>query len=780
MSVFILAWLVPFFPLLAFVGITLFVHRNRMASLQIAVNGVAFSFLLAQILFWARVSEGAQPFLSSAVRWFAVGRSVFRLGIYLDALSGVMLCAMPLISLLAFAYSAEALQGNSRYNHFLAHLSLLTAAVLGLLVFDNLLAFFICWVILDVGVYLLTGSAHERRRAHEAALWAFLVNGLGNLSLVVGLALLWAHTGSLAYGDVFSAATLERLAQMTVPGTSFPLLPTIAFLLFGGVIAKGAQFPLHVWLVEAIEAPAPASALIHALAAPAGVLLLARTRPLFDAAAPGLMIMGRGMTVVTLVGVVTASLTALFAVAQRDVRRALSFSTASQLGYAVAALGLGAFAAGVFHLVVTAIVMALLFLAAGSVARGVALGQQAEPGSAPPDPHDMLLMGGLHQRQKETFLTFLIGALTLAGLPFVTAGFWSRDTILTRASNVSQAAFWSLAVTGGLTAFSALRQVCLIFAGPPRSVAAARAPESPPTMTAPLVVLALLALVLGVIGVPPQLVGLGGVIPAGVGVLLGRPDAVRDFVWEITSLSIALGVSGLIMAFLVYVWQPLVTGQSDRLERLGLVYRWLREGLYLDRLYRGFGQGAVGLAQAFAETDGALNGVAERVRWLGRGPAVVAAWFETRVLHPLAGLATRASRRLAQACAWPEAYILGALVHALGRVGRELSHASAALERHTLDRLAAGAAYLGRGLARACAAFDPWLDRLVSLARPGTLALVRLSDWTERGVGLVVDNVGSAVKVGGLACRARTGKVQSYLLLASIAVLVLVVVFLLL
>jgi NADH-quinone oxidoreductase subunit L len=778
MSLFDLAWLIPLLPLLAFVAIALFAHRSRTASLLIALIGVALAFVLGQAVFWLTAGRDVLPFQSAPIRWLAGGQGDIRLGLYVDVASAVMLFAVPLVGLLVFIYGTDALQGDLRYNRFFAYLSLLVAGVLGLAVLDNLLAFFICWAIIDVCAYLLAGFAHERRPAREAALWVFLVGGMGNLCLLLGLALLYTNGGSLAYGDVFGAAALERLAQASLPGTSFPQLTVIALLLLGGIVAKGAQFPLHVWLAEATETPAPASTLVHALAAPAGVFLLVRTYSLFRAAAPSLMIPGSGLNAVVLVGLVTAVLAALFALAQRDVRRALSFSTASQLGYVVAALGLGAVAAGVFHLAVTIVVMALLFLAAGSVARGMTLGQQAQPDSAPLDPHDMLLMGGLRRRQKDTFWMFLIGALTLAGLPFVTAGFWSKDAILMQAWGVSQAAFWLLAATAGLTAFSAMRQVCLVFVGPSRSPAAARATESPPTMIAPLVVLALLGLGLSVVGVPPQLVGLGGVVPSGLEVLLGTPDAARDFVWETTSLGIAFGVSGLILAFLVYAWQPLAAGQRDRLERLGFLYRGLRDGLYLDRLYRSFGKAAVGLARASAQTERALGGLVDEMGWLGRGPSWAGAWFEARVLDPLAGLAARASRELARTCAWPDAHILDALVHLTGRAGRGLAQVSNAVERRALDRLADGVATVGRGLAHACAALDPWLDRLASLARPGTLALVRLSDWTERGVAFVVDGVGDAVKAGGLAFRARTGKVQSYLLLASIAVLVLAVIFL--
>lgn len=779
MSVFALAWLIPFFPLAAFAVIAAFAHRSRAATVQVAINGVAFSFLLAQILFWARLS-GDERFFSATARWFSVGQSVFRIGLYVDAVGALMLFVAPLVSLLGFIYAADALQGDTRYNRFFAYLSLLIGGILGLIVVDNLLAFSVCWAVVDVCIYLLTGLRYERGPAREAALWVFLVNGLGNLCLMLALALLWTHAGSPAYADVFDRAALERLAQATLPGTSFSLLSVVALLLLSSVAARSAQFPLHVWPVKATEAHVPTSTFIHTLVAPLGVFLLARAHPLFEAAAPGLML-GGGVNMVTLLGIVTAVVTALFALAQRDVRRALSLSIVGQLGYAVAALGLGAFAAGVLHLVVTVVVAALLFLAAGAITRGMTSVQQAESGHAPLDPHDMLQMGGLRKRQKDTFVMFLIGALTLGGLPLITAGFWSRDAVLIQASNVSQTAFWLLAVSLTLTGFSAMRPVCLIFAGPPRSPAAAQAQESPPTMTAPMVVLALLALALGILGVPPQLVGLGGVVPGGIELLLDMPDPTRDFVWEITSLGITFGMSGLLLAFLIYVWQPLAPGQGDRLERLGSLYRWLRDGPYFDRLYRwAFGAGAVALAGTLADIERTWERLADGIRWLGHGLSLAGAWFEANALRPPVGWIARVGQALGYVCAWADVRVLDAPVRAVSRAGCGLAQIGDTLERQALGGLTGGVAAIGKGLAYACAALDPWLDRLVRTARPGTLALVQLSGWIERGIDSVVDHVGSAVKAGGLIFRVPTGKVQSYLLLASIAILVLTLIFLIL
>jgi NADH-quinone oxidoreductase subunit L len=766
MSIFDFAWLIPLLPLLAFVVISLFAHQSRTLSQQLAMYGIVISSVLAQMMFWAAATAaGELPAQSAPIVWFTLGEQPLPLGLYIDPVSAVMLFALSLICLMVFVYAVGAMQDDPRCSRFFAVLSLLAASALGLLVFDNLLLFFIFWEIMDVCAYLLIGFWHERKSARRAGLKAFLVTRVGDLCLLLGLALLYAETGSLVYNEAFDT---EATAA-------------IALLLFGGVVGKTAQFPLHVWLPEATEAPIPASTLIHVATSAAGALLLVRTLPLFGAAADSLMILGLGVTIVALIGILTALFAALIAVVQRDVRRALSFSTISQLGYVVAALGIGAYTAGVFHLVISMFINTLLFLAAGSVTRGMARGGQDEPGGESFDPNDMFNMGGLRRRQFTTFLTFLVGALALSGLPFITAGFWSKDAILIRAWADSQVVFWVLALTAGVTAFGAMRQVCLIFIGSPRSLAASRASESPPAMTTPLIILMFFAMVLGWAGIPEQ--PLPGLVPNWFETFLGAKSAARDFVWEPTSLGIAFGVSGLTLSFLIYAWRFMETGEMDRLEKaarrvgLGWLYGWMRDGFYIDRLYRwAFVKIAIWPTTALDRFDRALDCLVSRTARVGWDIARGGDRFDVQVLDPLLSLANRLAEGLSHACNAADLR-LDRLVNGTGQASRGLARTSDVLEVG-LTRLVDLTARAGKRLSHVGNAFDLGLERLVGLTGPGMLILAELSDAVDRVLDIAVDGVGSAVRVSGLWFRPRTGRVQSYLLLASVALLVLVAIFL--
>ena len=362
-----LAWLVPLFPFLAFAAILLFTYRNHRLSHQLAIGGIAVSTVLAQIVFWTAVlmpvGGGERAFESARVPWLPLGLEVFSLGVYVDPATAIMLFMVPLVCLMIFIYSVGYMHGDPRYSRFFAYISLFAAGMLGLIVFNNLLAFFLFWEIMGTCSYLLIGFWYEKKSAAQAGLKAFLVTKVGDLFFMLGLALLYAETGSLAYRDVFSPQTLEHLAHTGFLGTQFPAAAVIALLFFGGTVGKSAQFPLHVWLPDAMEGPTPVSALVHAATmVSAGVFLVVRTFPLFAAVEGGLQ-----MTIVAAVGAFTAIFASLIAVAQNDVKRVLAFSTISQLGYMVAALGLGAYAAGAFHLITHAFFKALLFLGSGSV-----------------------------------------------------------------------------------------------------------------------------------------------------------------------------------------------------------------------------------------------------------------------------------------------------------------------------------------------------------------------------------------------------------------------------
>lgn len=753
MSFFDFAWLIPLIPLVAFVTIVLLAHRDPGSSQRIAVLGIWFSSALAVFLFLAMVvtmSERGQISQSLSIHWLAVGNNSFSLGIHIDPVGAVILLALAPICWTIF-YVA---QDEPSHSLFFAFLSLLAASMLGLFVFDNLLIFFIFWEIMDISAYMLIGFRRERGPAFEASLEAFLTTQVGNLLLLLGLVLLYTKVGSLAYADVFSDTDrLKTLGQIDLLGAQFPATAMIAALFLVGAVGKSAQFPLHTWLPKATEAPAPASALIHVAATTAGVFLFIRAFPLFDAAAASLMVPNLDMSAVTLIGIVSAAFAALVGITQRDIRRALSFAAVGQLGYVLVALGMGAYTAGVFHLLTSVFANVLLFLAAGAVSRGMAhASQQAESGGEAVDTTDMLNMGGLGRKRTGLFWAFFIGAVTLAGLPLATAGFWSKDAILLRAWEHSPALFWTLAAINGLITFGAIRLVCLIFIGKPRTQAAEHAPQHTPAIGTPLIILSAIVLFLGWAG--KQLPLAGGNWLAS---FLGIADA-TEFNLEPALYWSALSVGGLTMSVLIYGWIPVRPGEADPLEAavqkmwLGWLYRWAYNGFYVDRLYRwAFGNVPIGLARLCDILDRVIsNGLTSGVAWLGR--------------------------RIPPLFAWADTHLLDAFVNLLGRAGQILSTASGWLDPHwnrIIDMVSPAIKYL----AHAGSVLDRQLDRLVGLAQPGVLVLVKLSTHVDRGLDFVVNGVGRAVETGGLWFRPKTGHIQDYLRLAVIAMLVLIVVF---
>ncbi len=761
-TIFDLAWLIPFCPLFVFALIAFFVHRSRVLSQQFAIYGIVISTALALFMFLAKmlaVIEGKPPEFSEVPlgEWFSLGSSSFPVGIYIDQLNALMLAVLGLACLVIFIYSVGAMRDDARVGRFFALMSLMAAGVLGLLIFDNLLLFFIFWMLMDVCAYLLVSLGHEQQATREAALKVFLMAGVGDISLLFGLALLHAYTRSLTYDRVFDPETLQALAEVTFPGTQFPVVAVVALLFFGAAMVKSGQCPFHVWLPEAAEAPAPASALIHTATAFAGTFLLIRAFPLLDAAADVLLIPELGLTVVALVGIFTAVFAALVAATQRDIQRALSFFAISQLGYAIAALGMGAYVAGVFHLVTSVLFNTLLFLAAGSVAQGMRHGHQDQLDGASFAPNDMLNMGGLGERQPVTFLLFFVGGAALAGAPFFTAGFWSKEAILTWAWTSNQAVFWILACAAGVTAFGVMRQLGLIFVGAPRSHAAAQAIEGVPAMTMPLVFLTLFILVLGWAGIPEGFPVLGG---SWFEMFFAIGDEAARFTGDSMMWWSIAAVAGLVFGGLIYVYLPMRAGETDWVESLartlwlGWLYDLLRDAFYVGGFYHwAFAKPAVWLSRGLALGDGVLDDlVVEGLYWAGQAPSLFGGWLDARVLTPLFRPVDRLAGPVAHAAGWVDGWV--------GVPAGQLRH-------------------LGRYLARVAAVLDLWLDRLVNLTKPGTLALARLSVTVDAGLSIAVRSIGQAVQACGLWFRPKTGKVQDYLRLAAIAAVVLVAMFIL-
>lgn len=734
-----LAWLIPLFPFLAFVAISMFACRNRILSHRLAIGGMVISFLLSQVVFWVAVltpvGRGEHAFESALIPWLPSGLEVASLGVYVDPITAVMLFIVPPVCLTIFIYSVGYMHGDRRYSRFFAYTSLLVAGMLGTVVFNNLLAFFLFWGIMDACSYLLIGFQREKRAAIRAGLKAFLVTKVGDLFLLLGLALLYSEVGSLAYREVFATEALDHLARTPFLGTQWSTATVIALLLFGGTVGKSAQFPLHVWLPDAVEAPTPATALINAATTvPAGVLLAVRIFPLFVAGEGGAQ-----MTVVAAIGAFTAVFSSIIAIAQNNIRRVLAFSAISQVGYMVAALGIGAYVAGVFHLTAYAFFTPLLFLGAGSVMRGVERGRAADSSRTQFNPNDMACMGGLARRQPITFWTFLIGGLALSGFPLITAGFWSQCKILARAYRSSPAVFWLLAVAAGLIAFCTMRQVCMIFLGQPRTRAAERAPESPPLMTAPLIILAVFATGLGWTGIAEDFPVIGGLVPDWFHALVGSPiETTYDLVWQPLAVWLAFGLGGLVLAWLVYGWKPVRASETDRVEAamrrmwLGWLYDALRNRLYFDEIYRTtFVHGSILLASLFQD-------------------------FDHGVVDGLIGLVVRAGRSVSCVSGWLDVRVVDAAVNLAGRAGRALSEIGRVLDLRVADRLANLVGLSGRALSD--------LSNVIDL----------------KVVDGVVEGVGDAVRACGRFIRPiQTGRVQNYLLLAVVEILALVVAFLL-
>jgi NADH-quinone oxidoreductase subunit L len=760
-TIFDLAWLIPFCPLFVFVLVTLFAYRSRALSQQLAIYSILISTGLAVFMFLANmlvVIDGQSPevFKPTFGEWFSLGADTFLIRIYIDQLNALMLAVLGLACLVIFIYSVGAMQDDPRAGSFFALTSLLVACVLGLLIFDNLLLFLVFWVMMDACAYLLVGLGHEQRSAREAALKVFLTAGVGDLLLLFGIGLLHFHTGHLTYDRVFGQETLQALAEIPFLSTQFPVGAVVALLFFGAAMVRSGQFPFHVWLPEAVVAPAPASALIHTATAFAGTFLLIRAFPLLDAAADVLVIPRFDLTVVAVVGIFTAAFAAVVAAAQRDMRRALSFFAMGQLGYAIAALGLGAYVLGVFHLVTNVLSNTLLFLAAGSVTHGMEHGRQGQGEDESFELNDMFNMGGLGERQPATLLMFLVGGASLVGFPLFTAGFWSKDAILAWTYTNTPVVFWVLALTAAVTSFGVMRQLGLIFVGAPRSHTAARVIESTPAMTVPLI-LTLFVLVVGLVGVP---VSGASFLDVFLGVRGEALQSAGEYViGESMALWSAVSALGLAMGFLVYAWTPAQADEVDQIESLmramwlDWLYDLLRNALYIGELTCWLAKLSVLVGQVLAFSDGVLDwSVSSVLRWLGRAPSLAFSWLDACILTPFFRPIDRVAEPVAQVAGWVDVR--------LGVSADQLQH-------------------LGGYPARVAGLLDRWLDWLVNLAKPGTLALVRLSVVIDKGLDLVVKSIGRVVKVGGLWFRPQTGKAQHYLCLAVIAVVVLTAMFIL-
>jgi NADH-quinone oxidoreductase subunit L len=492
-------WLIPALPLLAAGLGALTPRRGRAFAAGAAIVALGGSLLLSLLalrlaLQHAQVAPGEPLFSNFA--WFDLGGGAVRLGWLLDPLTAFMCVMVSFVGLLIFIFSLGYMREDENFARFFCFLSLFAAAMLGVLISNSLLLLFVCWELVGLASYLLIGFWFHKPEAAAAAKKAFIVTRIGDLGFLLGLLWLYNSTNTLLFYDggqgCLEPGALAALNAHLVTG-GLALSTVIGLLIFCGAMGKSGQFPLHVWLPDAMEGPTPVSALIHAATmVAAGVFLIARVFPLMhaDQLLAGASL--HALTVVAFIGAITALMGACIAVAQTDIKRVLAFSTISQLGYMMLALGVGSWVAAIFHLLTHAFCKALLFLCAGSVIH------------ATHHEQDMRRLGGLSQRMRLTFATFAVGMLALAGFPFIFSGFWSKEAILMAAGEwpVSQLPFFMGLAAVVLTAFYMTRLLTEIFFGAPRTAPAAHAHESPAVMTVPLAILAVFAVGLGFIGTP--------------------------------------------------------------------------------------------------------------------------------------------------------------------------------------------------------------------------------------------------------------------------------------
>jgi NADH-quinone oxidoreductase subunit L len=489
-------WLCIFFPLVGVLVNGFFGARLPKKHVGwIGCGSVALSLAVAMGCFIQLLSLPQRTHEVVLLDWIAVSNFRVPFAFRVDPLSMVMLLVVTGIGLLIHVYSVGYMGHDPRYARFFTSLNLFMAAMLTLVLANNFLLMFVGWEGVGLCSYLLIGFWFERPSAAEAGKKAFIVNRIGDFGFILGMLLIFKYFGTLEFQEVFEAAASKD--HIFVVGV--PLLTLITLLLFIGATGKSAQIPLYIWLPDAMEGPTPVSALIHAATmVTAGVYMVARCHVLYLYAPVT-------MSIVAIIGALTAVLAASIALAQNDIKRVLAYSTVSQLGYMFLGCGVGAFAAGIFHLYTHAFFKALLFLGAGSVIHSL---EHAFPQAHHhADPQDMRNMGGLKKYMPATYRTFLIGAAALAGAPLL-SGFWSKDEILFSAFNtgivpVSKVLYAIGLLTALMTAFYMTRQCIKVFSGNPRFDENKVHPhESPGVMTLPLWILAAGSLVAGLIGTP--------------------------------------------------------------------------------------------------------------------------------------------------------------------------------------------------------------------------------------------------------------------------------------
>lgn len=619
------AWLIPVLPLLgaAVVGLGLISFNqstNKLRQLNAAfiMTLVGVTVTMAFGLLWSQIQ--GHPAYNRSFEWASAGDFHLSMGYIIDPLTTVMLVIVTTVALLVMLYTDGYMAHDAGYVRFYAYLSIFSSSMLGLVISPNLVQIYIFWELVGMCSYLLIGFWYDRQAAANACQKAFVTNRVGDFGLLLGILGLYWATGSFDF-----AVIGERLEFLVSSGALAGGMATLfAILVFLGPVAKSAQFPLHVWLPDAMEGPTPISALIHAATmVAAGVFLVARMYPVFEN-------LPTVMTLIAWTGAATAFLGASIAITQNDIKKGLAYSTISQLGYMIMAMGAGAYSAGLFHLMTHAYFKAMLFLCSGSVIHGM----EAVVGHNPVLAQDMRLMGGLRKYMPVTATAFLVGNLAICGIPPF-AGFWSKDEILGLSFEASPALWLVGWLTAGITAFYMFRMYFMTFEGEFRGedatiraelMAAAGASEaagddheehhdhypheSPWTMALPLAILAIPSTLIGFVGVPWN---------NHFEALVHAPGEVVEAIAEfdqtefliMAGSSVGIGLIGLTLAGLMY-WQKTLNPGAIA-AKIPALYNLSLNKWYFDDIYeRVFVTGTRRLARQMLEVDyrvvdGAVN-----------------------------------------------------------------------------------------------------------------------------------------------------------------------------
>ncbi len=551
-------WLIPAAPLAASALIIALGGSRRGPAAGLAILGQVVALALAVAAFLPTLqTPGWREWHN--FDWFTFGDSALRIGWVLDPLTAAMCLMITLVGLCIFVFSVGYMAEDKNFARFFAYLSFFSAAMLGVVISNSLLLLFVCWELVGLASYLLIGFWIHKPSAAAAAKKAFVTTRIGDIGFFIGILWLYRDSGTLLFYDGGKGCLESAGLAMIAASSTF-----IALLIFCGAVGKSGQFPLHVWLPDAMEGPTPVSALIHAATmVAAGVFLVARVYPIFSVGA--IDHVTPSLTVVVWIGVITALMASLIAVAQADIKRILAYSTVSQLGLMMVSLGVGGVAAGIMHLLAHGFFKALLFLGSGSVIHACHHEQ------------DIRKMGGLGKLMPATFLTYAVGMMALSGVPLFFCGAWTKEEILhaTKYWPVSQAPYYLMLAGVFLTALYMSRQMAYVFFGERRH-SSQHAHESPAVMTLPLIVLALGTVLLSLV--------LTTAWPWLDGYLTGEHVEFEfgKLIQPILFLSLALVVAGFVAGAAIYRG----AGEVDPLERsMPPLFRFLENKMWLDELY---------------------------------------------------------------------------------------------------------------------------------------------------------------------------------------------------